>query len=89
MVLTEMGISDLAQHYFVKAGVTALRRLRKTDNNRIARVTGATICHRPLELTDAHVGLTEKFLCSPLCGVSSCTSRIRTATPPPRTAIGP
>ena len=56
VVLTEKGISDLAQHYFVKAGVTALRRLRKTDNNRIARVTGATICHRPLELTDAHVG---------------------------------
>ncbi|KAJ1467323.1 TCP-1/cpn60 chaperonin family-domain-containing protein [Baffinella frigidus] len=68
VVLTEKGISDLAQHYFVKgisdlaqhyvakAGVTALRRLRKTDNNRIARVTGATICHRPMELTEAHVG---------------------------------
>ena len=28
---------DLAQHYFVKAGITALRRLKKTDNLRIAR----------------------------------------------------
>ncbi|OCT55431.1 hypothetical protein XELAEV_18002111mg [Xenopus laevis] len=29
--------SDLAQHYLVKANITAVRRVRKTDNNRIAR----------------------------------------------------
>lgn len=28
---------DLAQHYLVKANITAIRRVRKTDNNRIAR----------------------------------------------------
>lgn len=28
---------DLAQHYLVKAGISVLRRLKKTDNNRIAR----------------------------------------------------
>eukprot|EP00286_Rhodomonas_abbreviata_P005094 CAMPEP_0181324780 /NCGR_PEP_ID=MMETSP1101-20121128/20556_1 /TAXON_ID=46948 /ORGANISM="Rhodomonas abbreviata, Strain Caron Lab Isolate" /LENGTH=557 /DNA_ID=CAMNT_0023433007 /DNA_START=99 /DNA_END=1772 /DNA_ORIENTATION=+ len=56
IVMTEKGISDLAQHFFVKAGVTCLRRLRKTDNNRIARVTGATIVHRPSELQKSHVG---------------------------------
>ncbi len=28
---------DLAQHYLVKANITAIRRLRKSDNNRIAR----------------------------------------------------
>merc|ERR1719308_473111 len=43
IVVTEKGISDLAQHYLVKAGITALRRAKKTDNNRIARVSGATI----------------------------------------------
>lgn len=37
LVITEKGISDLAQHFLVKAGITAIRRLRKTDNNRIAR----------------------------------------------------
>ena len=31
LVITEKGLSDLAQHYFVKGGVTALRRLRKSD----------------------------------------------------------
>lgn len=30
-------LSDLAQHYLVKANITAIRRVRKTDNNRIAR----------------------------------------------------
>lgn len=37
LVITEKGVSDLAQHFFVKANITAIRRLRKSDNNRIAR----------------------------------------------------
>lgn len=37
LVITEKGISDLAQHFLVKANITAIRRLRKSDNNRIAR----------------------------------------------------
>ncbi|KAM0251118.1 hypothetical protein ACHAQJ_008324 [Trichoderma viride] len=48
--------SDLAQHYLMKANVTALRRVRKTDNNRIARATGATIVNRVEDLTEADVG---------------------------------
>ncbi|KAJ9449430.1 T-complex protein 1 subunit gamma [Diplonema papillatum] len=56
VVITEKGISDLAQHYFVKAGITAIRRLRKTDNNRVARATGATIVHRPDEVKESDIG---------------------------------
>eukprot|EP01006_Ploeotia_vitrea_P011099 TRINITY_DN29608_c0_g1_i1.p1 TRINITY_DN29608_c0_g1~~TRINITY_DN29608_c0_g1_i1.p1 ORF type:complete len:544 (-),score=314.76 TRINITY_DN29608_c0_g1_i1:278-1870(-) len=56
LVMTEKGVSDLAQHYFVKAGITCLRRLRKTDNNRIARAVGATIVHEPSELKESDVG---------------------------------
>ncbi len=37
LVITEKGISDLAQHFLNKAGITALRRVKKTDNNRMAR----------------------------------------------------
>ena len=40
----------------LKHNITALRRLRKTDNNRIARATGATIVHRPEELRESDVG---------------------------------
>ena len=48
LVITEKGLSDLAMHFLTKAGISAIRRLRKTDNNRIARATGATIVHRCL-----------------------------------------
>uniref|UniRef100_A0A7E4VE95 T-complex protein 1 subunit gamma n=1 Tax=Panagrellus redivivus TaxID=6233 RepID=A0A7E4VE95_PANRE len=56
LIITEKGISDMAQHFLVRAGITALRRLKKTDNNRLARVSGATICHDTKDLTEADVG---------------------------------
>eukprot|EP00940_MAST-03C_sp_MAST-3C-sp2_P001509 g1509.t1 len=56
IVFTEKGLSDLAQYYFVKNGITAIRRLRKTDNNRIARATGATIVHRTDEISESDIG---------------------------------
>jgi T-complex protein 1 subunit gamma len=71
LVITEKGVSgmlmrhthiillinlDLAQHYLMKANVTALRRVRKTDNNRIARATGATIVNRVDDLQESDVG---------------------------------
>lgn len=49
-------VVDLAQHYLVKNNITALRRVRKTDNNRIARATGATIVNAVQSLTEADVG---------------------------------
>jgi T-complex protein 1 subunit gamma len=56
LVITEKGLSDLACHYLSKAGVSAIRRLRKTDNNRIAKACGATIVNRPDELQESDVG---------------------------------
>ncbi|CCO36515.1 T-complex protein 1 subunit gamma Short=TCP-1-gamma [Rhizoctonia solani AG-1 IB] len=56
LVITEKGVSDLAQHYLLKANITALRRVRKFDNNRIARATGATIVNRVEDLRDSDVG---------------------------------
>ncbi|KAK4050945.1 T-complex protein 1 subunit gamma [Microbotryomycetes sp. JL221] len=58
LVFTEKGISDLAQHYLLKADppITAIRRLRKSDNNRIARATGATIVNRVDDLRESDVG---------------------------------
>ena len=46
VVITEKGLSDLSMHFLTKAGISAIRRLRKTDNNRISRACGATIVHR-------------------------------------------
>ena len=57
IVITEKGVSDAAQHFLLKGGnCTVIRRIRKTENNRISRVTGATIVNRPEELQDSDVG---------------------------------
>ncbi|EMR10673.1 T-complex protein 1 subunit gamma [Pneumocystis murina B123] len=56
IVFTEKGISDLAQHFFLKANITAIRRVRKSDNNRIARAVGATIVNRVEDLRENDVG---------------------------------
>ena len=50
VVITEKGVSDLAQHFLLEGNVSVIRRIRKTDNNRIARVTGAKIVNRPEDL---------------------------------------
>ncbi|KAJ2162471.1 T-complex protein 1 subunit gamma [Coemansia sp. RSA 552] len=56
LVITEKGVSDLAQHFLLKHNITALRRMRKTDNNRIARATGARIVTAVGELKEQDVG---------------------------------
>jgi T-complex protein 1 subunit gamma len=57
LLITEKGISDLAQHYLVKADISCIRRVKKTDNNRIARATGATIVYRTEEIREEDIGL--------------------------------
>ncbi|CAL4148845.1 unnamed protein product, partial [Meganyctiphanes norvegica] len=56
VVFTEKGVSDLAQHYFVKAGITCIRRVKKSDNNRLSRACGATIANRTEELKEEDIG---------------------------------
>ena len=56
VVVTEKGLSDLAAHFFTKAGISAIRRIRKTDNNRIARASGATIVNRTEEIRESDIG---------------------------------
>lgn len=57
LVFTEKGVSDLAQHYLSKANISVIRRIKKTDNNRIARAVGATIVNRTDEIQEADIGL--------------------------------
>lgn len=56
LVITEKGVSDLAQHFLLKANISVIRRVRKTDNNRIARVTGAHVANRTEELSESMIG---------------------------------
>lgn len=56
LVITEKGVSDLAQHYLMKNNISCLRRLKKTDNVRVARISGATIVNRIEELREEDIG---------------------------------
>ena len=56
LVVTEKGCSELASYLLAKEGVSVIRRVKKTDNNRIAKACGATIVHRPEELKEEDVG---------------------------------
>jgi T-complex protein 1 subunit gamma len=80
IVITEKGVSDLAQHYLNKANITAFRRLRKTDNNRIARAVSATIVSRTDEITEADIGTAcglfemRTIGSDPFCFLTHCTN---------------
>ena len=47
---------DLAQHVFSKNNISAIRRVRKSDNNRIALAVGATIVNRIEDLRHSDIG---------------------------------
>jgi len=56
LIITEKGVSDLAQHFLSKAEITVIRRLRKSDNLRVARACGATIVSRTDEIKEEDIG---------------------------------
>lgn len=56
LVFTEKGVSDLAQHFLAAQNITAIRRVRKSDNNRIARACGAQIVNRCDEIKEEDLG---------------------------------
>lgn len=56
VVVTEKGISDVAAHFLAAAGISAVRRTKKSDNNRISRATGATIVNDTADLKEEDVG---------------------------------
>lgn len=47
---------DVAAHYLAAAGISTVRRTKKSDNNRISRATGATIVNDTGDLKNEDVG---------------------------------
>ena len=43
VVLCQLGIEDLAQHYFAKAGILAVERVERNDMDKLVRATGASL----------------------------------------------
>jgi chaperonin GroEL (HSP60 family) len=55
-VLCQKGIDDIAQHYFARANVLAVRRVKESDMTKTARATGARIVNNLDDLTAKDLG---------------------------------
>ncbi|MDR6222367.1 thermosome [Methanococcoides alaskense] len=56
VVFCQKGIDDMAQYYIEKAGIYAVRRVKKSDLKRLSKVTGGTIIQDLDQITTADVG---------------------------------
>jgi len=55
-VFCQKGIDDVAQHYLTKAGIFAVRRVKKSDIENLARATGATVVNSIDVITPGDLG---------------------------------
>ncbi|MGV9103402.1 MAG: thermosome subunit alpha [Promethearchaeia archaeon] len=56
VVICQKGIDDLAQHFLAKNGILAVRRIKKSDIERLHKATGATIVSQINNLTKEDLG---------------------------------
>ena len=56
VVLCQKGIDDLVQHYLAKAGIFAVRRIKKSDMEKLSKATGARIVTNLDDLTEGDLG---------------------------------
>lgn len=56
VLITQKGIDDLAQHYLAKSGIYAVRRVKKSDIEKLAKATGASIISSVDELSKEDLG---------------------------------
>jgi len=56
VLFCQKGIDDLAQHFLAKEGIFAVRRVKKSDMEKLARATGARIVTSLDDLSDADLG---------------------------------
>ena len=56
VVFCQKGIDDVAQHYLAKYGISAVRRVKKSDMEKLAKATGARIVTSLDDLTEKDLG---------------------------------
>ena len=56
VVFVQKGIDDIAQHYLAKESVYAVRRVKKSDMEKLARATGAKVMTSLKEILDSDLG---------------------------------
>ena len=56
VVFCQKGIDDMAQHYLAKAGIFAVRRVKKSDMEKLSKATGGKLVTNLDEITQADLG---------------------------------
>ncbi|MEM1873915.1 MAG: thermosome subunit alpha, partial [Acidilobaceae archaeon] len=56
VVITQKGIDEVAQHFLAKKGILAVRRVKRSDIEKLARATGARIVTSLRELKPDYLG---------------------------------
>ena len=56
VIMCEKGIDDLAQHYLAKAGLYAVRRVKRSDMEKLAKATGGKIVTNLDDLSQKELG---------------------------------
>jgi archaeal chaperonin len=56
VLLCQKGIDDLAQHYLAKEGILAVRRVKESDMNNLAKATEGRVLFNIDELSEADLG---------------------------------
>ncbi len=56
VLLCQKGIDDLAQHYLAKEGIFAIRRVKKSDMEKLSRATGGNIVTNLGDLSEEDLG---------------------------------
>nr|MDO8079818.1 thermosome subunit beta [Candidatus Freyarchaeota archaeon] len=56
VMFCQKGIDDTAQHYLAKVGVAAIRRVKKSDMEKLAKATGGTVVTNLKELKAENLG---------------------------------
>lgn len=56
VVFCQKGIDDLAQHFLAKKGIFAVRRVTRSDLEKISRATGANLVNNVNEISDQDIG---------------------------------
>jgi chaperonin GroEL (HSP60 family) len=59
VLLSQKGVDDLAQHFLAKEGIYTVRRVKKSDMEKIAKATGARIVTNLDDLTSNDLGNAE------------------------------
>ncbi|MEM7818163.1 MAG: thermosome subunit beta, partial [Candidatus Aenigmatarchaeota archaeon] len=59
VVFCQKGIDDLAQHFLAKKGIMAVRRVKRSDMEKLAKATGARIVTNLDDLNESDLGFAE------------------------------